>query len=313
MAQKGFAELLMTHTQLADINQTQQERLFHIDFKLRFLGTVNRNDLVSRFGIKAAAATRDLTQYKEIAPQNLEYDTKAKTYIQREGFKPLFSYPGNQALTALCHGLGDDFVGRQHPLVTAESPTQLNFPDLNTLAIVTQAIHQKKAIQIQYRSLSSGLSTREIAPFALVDSGLRWHVRAHDRKREAFNDFVVNRIARPRILNGEIPTEQTRDADIQWNRIVRMHIVPHPRLEHPETIEHEYFMNEGMLKVEVRAAVAGYVLRHWNVDCSEIHSLDGPEIHLWLNNPQTLYGVDSATLAPGYRATPDIRPNAGRV
>jgi hypothetical protein len=72
-------------------------------------------------------------------------------------------------------------------------------------------------------------------------------------------------------------------------------------------------MNEGMLKVEVRAAVAGYVLRHWNVDCSEIHSLDGPEIHLWLNNPQTLYGVDSATLAPGYRATPDIRPNAGRV
>jgi len=184
MTQKGFAELLMTQTQIADISQTQQERLFHIDFKLRFLGTINRNDLVSRFGIKAASATRDLTQYKEIAPRNLEYDTKAKTYIQREGFKPLFSYPGNQALAALCHGL----------------------------------------------------TTREIVPFALVDNGLRWHVRAHDRKRKAFNDFVVNRIARPKILNGEIPAEQTRDADIQWNRIVRMHIVPHPRLEHPETI-----------------------------------------------------------------------------
>jgi len=303
----------MTQAQLADISQAQQERLFHIDFKLRFLGTVNRNDLVSRFGIKAVAATRDLTQYKEIAPRNLEYDTKAKTYIQRDGFKPLFSYPGNQALAALCYGLGDDFVGRQHPLVTAESPTQLNFPDLDTLAIVTQAIHQKKALQIQYRSLSSGLTTREIVPFALVDNGLRWHVRAHDRKREAFNDFVVNRIARPRILNGEIPAAQTRDADIQWNRIVRMHIVPHPRLEHPETIEHEYSMNDGVLKVDVRAAVAGYVLRHWNVDCSETHSLDSPEVHLWLNNPQTLYGVDSATLAPGYRATPDIQPNAGMV
>ncbi|PIE43044.1 MAG: hypothetical protein CSA50_07065 [Gammaproteobacteria bacterium] len=121
-------------------------------------------------------------------------------------------------------------AGRQHPLVTAESPTQLNFPDLDTLAIVTQAIHQKKALQIQYRSLSSGLTTREIVPFALVDNGLRWRVRAHDRKRKAFNGFVVNRIVRPKILNAEIPTEQTRDADIQWNRIVRMHIVPHPRL-----------------------------------------------------------------------------------
>jgi len=311
MTKSGFEDSPMTQAQLENISQAQQERLFHIDFKLRFLGTINRNDLVSRFGIKAAAATRDLTQYKEIAPKNLEYDTKAKTYIQREGFKPLFSYSGNQALVALCHGLGDDFVGRQHSLITAVSPTQLNFPDLDTLAIVTQAIHQKKALQIQYRSLSSGLSTREIVPFALVDNGLRWHVRAFDRKRGAFSDFVVNRIARPKILNGAIPAEQTREADVQWNRIVRMHIVPHPRLDHPETIEHEYSMDEGMLKIDIRAAVAGYVLRHWNVDCSETHHLDSPEVHLWLNNPQTLYGVDSATLAPGYQATPDIQPNAG--
>ena len=297
-------------TKLAEISQTQQERLFHIDFKLRFLGTIGRNDLVSRFGIKAAAATRDLTQYKDIAPKNMEYDTKAKAYIQREGFKPLFSYPGNQALVALCYSLGDDFVGRQQPLLTAESPTQLNFPDLDTLAIVTQAIHQKKALEIQYRSLSSGLTTRDIVPFALIDNGLRWHVRAYDRKRGFFNDFVINRIARPKMLKGAIPAEQTRDADIQWTRIVIMHIVPHPHLAHPETIEHEYSMDDGMLKIDVRAAVAGYVLRHWNVDCSETHSLDSPEIHLWLNNPQTLYGVDSATLAPGYRAITDIKPNS---
>ena len=53
-----------TPTKLEDINQAQQERLFHIDFKLRFLGAVNRNDLVSRFGIKVAAATRDIALYK---------------------------------------------------------------------------------------------------------------------------------------------------------------------------------------------------------------------------------------------------------
>lgn len=288
---------------LDDISQAQQERLFHIDFKLRFLGVVNRADLVTRFGIKAAAATRDLSLYKQLAPKNLEYDTKAKTYIQSAHFKPLFEHSQSQALIALCHGLGDDFVGTHRPLITAETPTQLNHPQLDVLAKVTQAIYQKKALWVQYRSLSSGLTTREIVPFALVDNGLRWHVRAYDRKRECFTDFVINRIAKPRLLNeSTIPANETKEADIQWNRIVEMYLVPHPRLQHPETIEHEYGMQNGMLKMNVRAAVAGYVLRHWNIDCSDEHGLDSPEIHLWLSNPQTLYGVTSAALAPGYQA-----------
>jgi predicted DNA-binding transcriptional regulator YafY len=292
---------LIENKALEDISQAQQERLFHIDFKLRFLGAVNRNDLVSRFGIKAAAATRDISLYKELAPKNLIYDTKAKTYIEADQFKPLFDYQGSQALSALCYGLGDDHVSGSMSLVTAESPTQLNFPNLDVLAEITKAIHQKKALKIDYRSLSSGLSQREIVPFALVDNGLRWHVRAFDRKRERFTDFVINRIAKPKLLNTEITKLETKEGDIQWNRIVEMHIVPHPNLKHPETIETEYGMVNGMLKIQVRAAVAGYVLRHWNIDCSEQHILTGPENHLWLQNRQTLYGVENLVIAPGYQ------------
>jgi len=288
---------------LDDISQAQQERLFHIDFKLRFLGAVNRADLVTRFGIKAAAATRDLSLYKELAPKNLEYDTKVKAYIQSDRFKPIFEHSQNQVLTALCHGLGDDYVGTHQPLITAETPTELNYPQLDILAKITQAIYQKKALQIHYRSLSSGLTTREIVPFALVDNGLRWHVRAFDRVHGQFRDFVLNRIAEPKLLSeSAIPDNQTKEADIQWNRIVEMHLGPHPRLQHPETIEYEYGMQNGMLKVNVRAAVAGYVLRRWNVDCSEEHSLEGPEYHLWLKNRQTLYGVENLEIAPGYQA-----------
>lgn len=286
---------------LEDISQAQQERLFHIDFKLRFLGAVNRNDLVSRFGIKAAAATRDISLYKELAPKNLIYDTKAKAYIGADQFEPLFDYQGSQALSALCYGLGDDHVSESMSLVTAESPSQLNFPNMDVLAEITKAIHQKKAVKIDYRSLSSGLSQREIVPFALVDNGLRWHVRAFDRKKERFTDFVLNRIGKPKLLNSQIEASETKEADIQWNRIVEMHIVPHPRLEHPDTIEIEYGMVEGMLKVQIRAAVAGYVLRHWNVDCSTAHTLSGPEFQLWLKNTQTLYGVENLAIAPGYQ------------
>ncbi|WP_138379479.1 helix-turn-helix transcriptional regulator [Luteithermobacter gelatinilyticus] len=291
----------MAKTQLEDISQAQQERLFHIDFKLRFLGAVNRNDLTSRFGIKAAAATRDLSLYKELAPKNLDYDTKAKTYIQSDHFKPIFDYSQSQALTALCQGLGDDYVGTHRPLISAETPIQLNAPQMAILAKVSQAIYQKRVLQIQYRSLSSGATFREIVPFALVDNGLRWHVRAYDRKRERFTDFVINRIAKPRLLNeSTIPANETKEADIQWNRIVEMHLVPHPRLQYPETVEYEYGMQDGMLKVNVRAAVAGYVLWRWNVDCSENHALTGAEYHLWLKNQQTLYGVENLVIAPGY-------------
>jgi len=311
-------QLALPRAQLEKVSQAQRERLFHIDFKLFFLGSVNRTDLVSRFGIKEAAASRDLSLYKELAYKNIEYDTKAKTYIQREGFTPLFEYSGSQTLAALLHGFGDDFVGTQKSIVTCEAPTQLNYPNIQTLAHITRAIHNSQVLKIKYRSLSSGLSEREIVPFALIDNGLRWHVRGYDRARDRFADFVVNRIEAPQLINEEIPEVQTKAADNQWNRIVDLHIVPHPRLTHPETIAFEYDMQpvkddldkdrgeDGvMLALQVRAAVAGYVLRRWNVDCSKAHKLDGPENHLWLKNQQTLYGVDNLAIAPGYN-TPSI-------
>ncbi|CAH0992218.1 hypothetical protein SIN8267_02334 [Sinobacterium norvegicum] len=295
-------QLALPRAQLEKVSQAQRERLFHIDFKLFFLGSVNRTDLVSRFGIKEAAASRDLSLYKELASKNIEYDTKAKTYIQRDGFSPLFEYSGSQTLAALLHGFGDDFVGTQKPIVTCEAPTQLNYPNIQTLALITRAIHNCQVLKIKYRSLSSGLSEREIVPFALIDNGLRWHVRGYDRARERFADFVVNRIETPQLINEEIPEAQTKTADNQWNRIVDLNIVPHPRLSHPETIELEYGMENAVLKVQARAAVAGYLLRHWNVDCSKQHSLTGPEFHLWLQNTPTLYGIDNLQLAAGYES-----------
>jgi hypothetical protein len=59
-------------------------------------------------------------------------------------------------------------------------------------------------------------------------------------------------------------------------------------------------MHNGMLALDMRAPLVGYALRRWSVDCSAKHTLNPKAHHLWLNNPQTLYGVESAALAPGY-------------
>ena len=285
---------------LADISQAQQERLSHIDFKAFFLGAVGRNDLVNRFGIKEAAATRDISLYRELAPKNLEYDTKAKSYVIKPSFKPMFEYSSTQALAALSHGFGEDFIGSHKAVVACEMPTNLSQPQLPVLAVLTRAIHQHKAVRINYCSIASGQSQREIVPFVLVDNGLRWHIRGYCRKRDDFIDFVVTRITDPKLIESKPQEHETREADIQWNRIVEMEIVPHPNLKHPETIELDYAMQEGKLKVNVRAAVVGYVLRRWNVDCSEDHSLTGAEYRLWLRNRRALYGVKALKIAPGY-------------
>ncbi len=293
----------MPSTKISEMTQAQRDRLAFIELRLRFLGEIRRQDLVARFGIQAAAATRDISQYKEIAPRNLDYDTKGKMYVRSEWFRPVFEFSPERVLAWLSHGFGDGEPLRLKALVPCESPGLLSKPDLEMLSVITRAIHKKIAVAVTYRALSSGLTTREIVPFALADDGLRWHVRAYDRRSGEFRDFVLTRIADARMMPGRPEEREMSDQDIQWSRIVELELVPHPaNVQHPDTVEADYGMVAGVLRVRVRAALAGYLLRRWNVDCTENHSLKGAEFHLWLRNHLSLVDVANLSLAPGYVA-----------
>ena len=187
-------------------------------------------------------------------------------------------------------------------LLSCESPAALSIPKMDVLATICRAIHAKRPIVIRYHSMSSGESERVIVPFALVDTGLRWHVRAFDRKSGEFRDFVVTRIEAPTLVDEEPKANERPDNDIQWTRIVELDLVPHPRLARPEIIKMDYGMTDGSIRMRVRAAVAGYMLLRWSVDCSPDHSLKEEQFRLWLSEPLALYGVENAKLAPGYQA-----------
>lgn len=293
----------MSNDQFADLTQPQRDRLAFVELRVRFIGEIRRQDLVSRFGIQSAAATRDLALYKELAPDNINYDTKGKSYVTGNAFKALFDFPPERVLAWLSQGFGD---GEPVPLkawVTSEIPSRITQPDLETLACVTRAIQQQSPLKIRYHSISSGQSDREIVPFALLDNGLRWHVRAYDRKSQEFRDFVITRIKQPSVMKGApIEANERSDQDIQWTRIVELDLVPHPDQPRPEITEMDYGMHGGALRMKLRAATAGYILRQWSVDCSPDHSLHGHEYRLWLSDPLALYGVENAKLAPGYQA-----------
>lgn len=288
---------------LVAMTQAQRDRLAFVELRLRFLGDIRRQDLVTRFGIQAAAATRDIAAYKELASHNLEYDTKGKVYVRGSWFRPLFDFPVERVLVWLSRGYGDGEPSPCKGVVATEGTNLSGRIDLELLSVLTRAMRRFTAVRISYRALSSGLTTREIIPFALADSGMRWHVRAYDRRSAEFRDFVLGRIDDVQMLSGPIIEHEMPDKDIQWSRIVELDLVPHPaNVQHPDTIEAEYGMVDGMLKVSTRAAMAAYLLRRWNVDCTEDHGLKGPEYHLWLRNHLSLVDVANLDLAPGYAA-----------
>lgn len=283
-----------------DVSQTQRERLAFLELRAFFTGELRRGDIESRFGVKPAAASRDLSSYRDIAPDNLDYDDASRCYRPSATFKPVFEFSTERVLAWLLQGFGDGLDLKLRQIAPCEGPGQLVKPDMEVLGVITRALVAKKAVRVNYLFLSSGAKRRELVPVALADNGLRWHVRAYDRDRKRFSDFVLTRIAKATELDEPVAEHEMLGADEQWARIVDLELAPHPSIAWPKAVEADYGMQDGVLKIKTRAALAGYVLRRWSIDSSPEHRLDSASHHLWLRNPQTLYGVDSAALAPGY-------------
>lgn len=248
-----------------------------------------------------AGATRDIALYRHFSPSNLELEGATKVYRPTEVFRPLFEHSISRTLTALAQGYGEIAGQKTEPLVRCDFPQPISLPSVDILAVISKAIHRKSVVGIGYSSNTSGTTEREIVPFALVNNGVRWHVRAYDRKSSSFRDFVLTRVNQAKILEGNfvLPNEVPEN-DVQWSRIIELELVVHPARERPEVIAMDYPMVGGVMRVNVRATNAGYLLRLWNVDCSPDRSLRSKEYALCLRDPLVLHAAESALLAPGY-------------
>ena len=300
----------------SELPAQKQKRLAFIEFRALFLGEVKRSDITDFFGISIAAATRDIAAYRRESGEQIELDQSTKTYRPVANFRPIYEHPMGLVFAALSQGLGMDRVGEANSAIPSEIPRPLALPRWEIVAPVTRAIHQRRAVRVTYHSYSSGETERELVPHALVNNGSRWHVRAYDRQKTRFNDFVFTRMTQVTELpQSTVAPAEDASKDRQWTRIVELELVPHPAQKRPEVTALDYAMSDGVLRLNERAALVGYLLRQWNVDCSQDASektpkdaggdkntaSKGDEITLWLRNPLALYGVESATIAPGYK------------
>jgi hypothetical protein len=67
---------------------------------------MRRQDLVTRFGIQAAAS-RHLALYKNLMPGNIDDGSKGKFYVFGPDFRPIFDFSPEQVLAWLTPGGGD--------------------------------------------------------------------------------------------------------------------------------------------------------------------------------------------------------------
>jgi len=287
--------------QLDKMSLSQRERLAFIDFNLQFFGKISRSDLISRFKTGLAASTRDFAAYRELADENLTLDHSTKQYYRTSHFKALFEFSADTILQSVSKGFSDGITIDSQPSTHCFEAVQLIHPDVEIIATLMRAIHNQQACIAKYVSVSSGESQRRLVPHAIINNGHRWHVRGFDGKSKSFRDFVCTRFTEVTELGAPSQDFELAQADKQFNTFVDLVLVPHPGISNPKAIEMDYAMLDGKKSMRVRAALAAYILRQWQVDCSQDARILHQGCQLALKNTQVLDQIENPQLAPGFR------------
>lgn len=280
----------------------RQERLAFIELNLLFVGTITRKKLKERFQISDAAATRDLVYYQSRCPGNSSYNNKLKAYVySANSFAQQFSIDVNVALLELT-GTRQSLIQKANDsCFSCEILEMMTKPKTDVVSAVTRAMVKGYPVEIEYDSIKLGRRKAIVVPHSVVNNGERWHFRAYDRDNELFTDFVITRIVSVKNIESAPESFEAKSNDTEWNSEVRLVLVPHPSLDNPAPIELDYAMQDGAHRVTVRAALMGYFLRHWNVDCSPKDKLlKGKHYHLWLKNNEVILLYPQKALAPGF-------------
>ncbi|WP_312203728.1 WYL domain-containing protein [Kosakonia cowanii] len=270
-----------------------EDRLWYIEWLLMMRGWLSRTDLMAKFGIKEAAASRDIKRYKEHKDSNLYLDHRVKRYVvDIDKFDPVYETSGDIIFSKLSDLEESRSLGAECPLIeTIPSLADINPKDITG---ITRAILNLSVLKISYCSMTSGASVKKIVPHSMFHNDLKTYVRCYDLGRGKFLDLVVGRIFEILGEDGAAPAEYLREFDSEWNTYISLELVVHPRVEHKKAIEKDMQMTDGVKVVEVRKSLAQYWLRRWCVDCSATASMTDKAFQLHLRNHSVIDGVNGA-------------------
>lgn len=273
------------------IKRATQQRLQYIELMAYYTGVVTRSDVAKAFGISDAAATKDLKFYSQIAPDNLIYKHTVFGFVPSNNFEEMFTdLEPHQVLPMIAANL--PFVGQSveqnllYGVMTEQLPLPQRLPGKKVVAQIIRAIKQKTKLSLVYSSLTDRDSseTRIIEPHSLINTGLRWHVRAYSEETYDFRDFVISRVQQAQQLSEK--AESNPEYDDDWMELINLQLTPHPKLSDKkrQILMTDYAATNDVIEFTVRRALLAYVLQRLSVDTTEDHSLNPNAYQLIMMN-----------------------------
>ncbi|MFC0340550.1 helix-turn-helix transcriptional regulator [Paracoccus niistensis] len=263
---------------------SQRQRFEFIEWKLIWEGLLNRSDLEETFGISTPQASLDLRMYREVAGENIVYDSSEKAYVPSPKVAPKFLRVSADRLLLQLRAWLTEALQREDLWFKTIPPVDMA-PDItrnvnpNCLRELLGAIRARKGLQIHYQSLTN-TRWRTIAPHALAFDGSRWHVRAWACDREEFRDFVISRIDE---IGETCEVGYDPQDDVEWSTRATLKLRSHPRLGEAQkrAIDRDYAMTSGYREIEVRLSMVYYFIRRMNLDLVD---LPPERVQLWVEN-----------------------------
>ena len=275
---------------LNKLKWANRQRLQYIEIMAFYTGVVSRSDVAKTFGLSDAAATKDINLYNQIAPQNLLYRHAVFGFEPSEHFKAVIAdLSPEKALPLIANNLTmaggalDQYLVYGVEVDTLPTPTRL--PPKEILAEIIRATKHRKKLQIHYLSLSerhqesvgdenSTVYQRTIEPHALINTGLRWHIRAYNEETFDFRDFVLSRIQEAKQLNDK--AESSPEFDDNWVETITVQLSPHPKLNahQRQSLLIDYQAVDEIIEINVRGALLGYLLQRLSVDTTIDYSMN---------------------------------------
>jgi hypothetical protein len=250
----------------------QHSRLKFIDFLLYWDGKIKNKQLINQFGISRQQAWQDLHEYAARHPDNIQDN---KNYIASRTFKPAFITPDvdhylNWVQLPSSFDSKDSFTGVHS--ATIELPARRVSAEL--IRILVQALRDNQRIEVDYVSLANpSREGRIIAPHTLVNTGLRWHLRAWCEKHGAYRDFVLSRFRGDAEILGK--ADKNGADDEAWHTLITLILEPDRRLTEAQqrVLEQDYQMQNGELHIQTRAALAQYLLQQMQVQTKNLDDI----------------------------------------
>lgn len=275
----------------ADIKRNTRQRMQYIEIMAFYTGVVTRSDVAKSFGISDPAATKDLKLYSELAPDNLIYRHQVFGFIPTDNFQAMFADLSPEVVLPM---IASNLAVVAEPIeelsiysIPVESlPLPVRLPSKKVLAPIVRALKQSKQLRASYKSLSEreDIQDRLIEPHALVNTGLRWHVRAYCQHSYEFRDFVLSRFIESELV--DVAAESSPMYDDDWTEAITVKLSPHPKLSESKrkNLLIDYDSNNDVIELDIRRALVGYSLHRLSVDTTVDHSLNPNAYQLVLIN-----------------------------